>query len=654
MHITDQNEVNNELAELFQDQPSSESLTLVMPEQVSPSRQSNTEWDKARLEDKNRAWAKFRIVKAFIQYRMEHKANGIGKNISGPNFVKLLLRGEVCREEMNLLKVGEIAFPTLRRWEKKLCDSGNMDSPVSMLESFRFCGRKSQIDAYLRNTIRQLAVDERNLNPNWIYLFLSDQLELTEQVLPFSVRHLQRMVRAYRKEVFTVSLSKGKETLKNKVKLHTPRINDLLPGELFESDGHRCNILVKSPFYYHRNPSYRYLVRPTIVAWIDVGTSLIVGYRVCLNENKTAIRNSLMDAISRFGIPDKIRMDNGGAYRNVEYSPLEFYKEHKGKKLLTADEKIAKQMIESGNKGLYLNLGIEPHFTIPGNPEGKSIEAFWDYCIAPFEKSFPSWVGNNFQNRPDIFKNLDNKTLARKYGDKFPTWQEFTDRLDKYIQYYNSKQRVSLTTIEGEKLSPLEAYNQIEHIIPSQLEIQSKMRDPYIETRIVQRSMIEKNGILYWHSIFASMIGQKVGIYYDEKDICEITICNERGQIYEEKAIAIDPGLQSGDNLNSLIEVNKMNKIGKLCYLSLCDITGAMKIEKMLGMISREILPLSNTKQLENDDIKYMSFDEALDSVLWTAVEVLEEDDSSACEISLSEDEKQLRDEIKKDIEGMF
>ena len=128
------------------------------------------------------------------------------------------------------------------------------------------------------------------------------------------------------------------------------------------------------------------------------------------------------------------------AYHNISKSTyLKFYQTfirifsnylavtNKGKKLLTADEKIAKRMIESGNKGLYLNLGIEPHFTIPGNPEAKSIEAFWGYCIAPFEKSFSSWIGNKLENRPEVFKNMDNKTLVRKFGEKFPTWDEFCE-----------------------------------------------------------------------------------------------------------------------------------------------------------------------------------------------------------------------------------
>ena len=143
-----------------------------------------------------------------------------------------------------------------------------------------------------------------------------------------------------------------------------------------------------------------------------------------------------MDAVSKFGIPKMIRVDNSSAYKNIEYAPKYFYNETKNKQRLTADQKIAKRMLENGDFGLYENLGIKVSFTIPGNPESKAIEAFWSYAIAPFEKSFPSWIGNKPENRPELFKNLDNKTLARKYGDKFPTWHEFEVRLDKYIHYY--------------------------------------------------------------------------------------------------------------------------------------------------------------------------------------------------------------------------
>jgi transposase InsO family protein len=609
---------------------------------------SHPDWDVARQEDRMRAWAKYEILMAFIKYRMEFKAKGIRYSDSGQSFVKKLNNGEICMDAMNKLKVKQIALPTLIRWEGVLRASGDMDIPVSLLEDFRHCGRKSKIDAELRNWIRELAVDERNLNPNWIYLYLADQLSMNDKVLPISQRRLQFIIREIRKDIYAMSLGKGKERVRNKVKLHNVRINDLLPGELFESDGHITNILVKSPFYCHRNPSKRYLVRPVLIVWMDVATGLIVGHRVCLTENKGAVKNSLHDAIARFGTPKAIRMDNGGAYRNIDYAPCEFYKEAQGKKKLTTDEKIAKRMIHNGDKGLYLNLGIEYHFTIPGNPESKGIEGFWDYCISPFEKSFPSWIGNKIENRPEIFKNYDSKTLARKFGDKFPTWDEFCEKLDKYISYYNHKQRASLVTIDDEQLSPIEAYNQVEHHIPDKLRLQNLIRDPYIEMKMVQRSVIEKNGILYWHPLFASLIGKKVGIFYDEKNLKKITICNDRGQIHPEKAIAINPGLQSGDDLTAMIENNRRVKIGKLCYLALTDVTGAMKIEKMLSIASKELLPLSNTKQLEYEEVKYLSFDEALDSIAGEDNDEIDDDQPYDAE------NQELIDELKKDIDGMF
>ncbi|MCL2065036.1 MAG: Mu transposase C-terminal domain-containing protein [Candidatus Cloacimonetes bacterium] len=619
---------------------------------------SQTAWEVARQEDRVRAWAKFEIVKTFISYRMEYSAKGFKYSESGESFVRKLHNGEICIEAYNQLKVSKLALPTIITWERMLRVGGDLDSPYSLLESYRHCGRKSRIDASLRSWIMELAIDQRDLDPNWIYLFLVDQYEMMDKQLPISPRTLQLLVRDFRKNVFTKSLGKGSKEIKNKVKLHNVRINDLMPGELYESDGHHANFFVKSPFYCHRSYGKRYLVRPVIIFWIDVATGTIVGYRACLTENKGAVKNSLMDAISRFGTPQKIRVDNGGAYKNVDYAPWVFYSEAIGKRRLTTDEKIAKRMLESGDKGLYMNLGIECHFTIPGNPESKSIEPFWKYGISAFEKSFLSWCGNNPESRPEMYKNMDSKTLVRKFGEKFPTWDEFTEKLDRYVEYWNNKPRASLVTIEGEQLSPLQAYTQVEHVIPHKTELLGKMLYPYIEMRTVQRSMIEKNGVLYWHPSFASMIGQKVGIYYDEKNLNEITICNEKGQIHPERAIAIDPGLQSGDDLTALIENNRRAKIGKLYYLALSDVAGAMKTEKMLKLLSKELLPLSNTKEAE--DIKYLSFEEALDAIGGEYEEIDEISDGIlAIEKDMPNKDKteinqELIDDLKDEIAGLF
>jgi hypothetical protein len=210
-------------------------------------------------------------------------------------------------------------------------------------------------------------------------------------------------------------------------------------------------------------------------------------------------------------------------------------------------------------------------------------------------------------------------------------------------------------------MSPIEAYNKVEHKLPSKIEIQTKMRDPYIEMRMVQRSMIEKNGILYWHPIFATMIGKKIGIYYDERNLSQLTICNDKGQIYDENAIAINPGLQSGDDLKSMIENNRRAKVGELCYLSLCDVSGVKKIERMLKIIGTELLPISSLTEKE-PDVKYLSFDDALDSIAGEEeLDVADivpmsttESETLSTINELSDEDKELMKSLKEDIAGMF
>jgi len=556
---------------------------------------ARNKWNNARLVDRELALVKFEIVSEYIKDKLEQKAKGIKCYQSGKLFIQRLTKGLICPDAFNKLGRSSISLGRLYDWEKTLRESGAMDSPVALLEKKRGrCGNKSKIDTQLFSQIRKLATDKRRLQSRFIYELLMYKYETLNLEFPVGERTIRGIVSSIRKEVYGFALDKKSIVFRNKVKLHNVRINDLVAGDLWESDGHWCSFKVLSPFYANYDKGKRFLVKPKIIAWFDVATGTIVSYRVCLTENKTAVRNSLMEAISRFGIPKQIRMDNGSAYTSVEYAPLPIYNEAQGKKKLTIVQKKAIEMIDNGNYGLYGNLGIDYHFTIPGNPQSKSIEPAWKYVFGNFE----SWVGDKIHYSTDTFKGIENRVLIRKHRDRFLTWEALCDLLENYVTYYNNKPRAINQTIDGVKLSPLQTYNQVEHTLPSSLLLQTKMRDPYIEKRVVRQSFVEKNGIYYWHPVFASMVGEKIGFYYDEKNLQEISICNDRGQIYSENAIAITPGLQSGDDLKALIENARREKIGKLFYLAHCDSKGVAKTEKMLKLIGNELLPLSKNPQI--------------------------------------------------------
>ncbi|MCL2065037.1 MAG: hypothetical protein FWG98_11820 [Candidatus Cloacimonetes bacterium] len=194
------------------------SISLKTETETKPD-PSKLAWEMAREEDRQRAYAKFEIVKTFISYRMEYISKGFKYSDIGKSFMIKLKNGEVCLEAFNKLNTSKLALPTLITWTRMLRYSGDLEHPYSLLESFRYCGRKSRLDPLLRNRIRELAIDERNLEPSWIYTFLNHQLSMFDEFLPISERTLQIMVRDFRRDIYTKSLGKGKKEVKNKVKL---------------------------------------------------------------------------------------------------------------------------------------------------------------------------------------------------------------------------------------------------------------------------------------------------------------------------------------------------------------------------------------------------------------------------------------------------
>ncbi|MCL1826743.1 MAG: hypothetical protein FWG20_01765 [Candidatus Cloacimonetes bacterium] len=202
----------------------------------------NTDWKNARKQDRERAIAKFEITKCFMDYRKEMKAKGVILAVSGANFVKKLNKGDFCRNALNKLNINKLAIQTLIKWECMVKASDDIDSPVSLLEAYRHCGRPSKIEPFIRKMIKDLSADPRDLSPEWIYNYINDQLEFEDKELDISKRSIQLMVAEFKNDTNTMARSQGKSAIRNKVKLHNVRINDILPGELWESDGHKCNV----------------------------------------------------------------------------------------------------------------------------------------------------------------------------------------------------------------------------------------------------------------------------------------------------------------------------------------------------------------------------------------------------------------------------
>jgi transposase len=543
-------------------------------------------------EDKNRAWARKSIIEEYYKYRKMAKANGTSLTTACKQFEIKLNNHELLPGILKRLSAISVSIKTIKKWEKSWRDSGNNTYPVSLLEQKRGkVGRKKVVSSSLEKEIESYAVSYKDFPATEIYRVLSDQLAMMGEEMPISVRTLTNLVNKIRKDKAAVAVSKGKKWEKDNLKVHVKRINNALPGQIWESDGHKLNNLVYSPFYAHK-AEFKYLVRPQLMAWYDVGTGFILDGTLTLSENRNVVRTSLRYAMLKGGLPDEIRLDNGPAYKNADFVPLAYA----GKKRLTPAVKRAKEMLSKGDKGLYANLGIKCAFTIPGNPESKSIEPFWNFCISMFEKIFDVWIGNNIQNRPEILK-LTNAVLMKRYGNYIPTWEQYDELLQRFILLWNNRKRDCLVNGRGETLTPQEAYSQVEHKCLSIEELERITKFAYPNPYMVSRGRINVNGILYWHPSFRALDGKYVNAYYDEKNIKEVTIGTEFGEIFQQPAMIVYPGLQVGDDMGAYIEARHQEKIMKSVYAAIHEAGSDVQRNRMMLEASSDTIFIQDKKQ---------------------------------------------------------
>jgi hypothetical protein len=557
------------------------------------------DFEKRSLEDREKAWARFRIVEEYRKFKLYCKVNNVKLTAGNRSFEIKVNNREILVQEMHQLGLVSISCKTVSRWDKTHRDSGNIEYPVSLCENRKGnAGRGQILEKPLKNRIKIMAIDYRSLKATEIYRILEDELRSVGQDMPVALRTLADIVTKTRKDQLAMAVGKGKKAYKDRIRPHVHRVNNALPGEIWESDGHNMNNLILSPFYDHDRPALRFLVRPVAMVWYDVATGLIAGHCLCVAENSNVVRTSLKYAILRYGKPVKIRIDNGSGYKNVEHCPHIFA----GQKRNTSAKQKAMKMISENNNGLYKNLGLEYQFTIPGNAESKSIEPFWNFCVSQFEKAFPVWIGNKIEERPEELK-LTNKILIKKHGEHIPTWEAYNALFDKYVEIWNNRTRPVLRNANGEEMSPIEAYMQIEHTAPGESELNRIIRDPYFQLATINRGEIKVNGIWYSHPVFMSLNGAKMGYYYDEKQLDELTVCYENGQIFHETAKIVLPGLQVGDDMSALQDTRRRERQGKLCYLALQGTDDADRYHKALEISTENLIDdQSRLQEIQKSD----------------------------------------------------
>ena len=159
---------------------------------------------------------------------------------------------------------------------------------------------------------------------------------------------------------------KDRARWKNRLRIKQTR-DGLRPLQLVTTDGHICDVKVKSPLGDFR---------PVIVEFFDVATGMALGWAIGRTESRELVSRALINAIIKFGHIAEIHQDQGKAFHQ--------------------SDAIKQQIRDYLGTDLVTVPGYSPH--LKAHQERNFGAAFEDYCGKLLIDM--GYVGNSIQNRP--------------------------------------------------------------------------------------------------------------------------------------------------------------------------------------------------------------------------------------------------------------
>jgi putative transposase len=223
---------------------------------------------------------------------------------------------------------------------------------------------------------------------------------------------LTTLVRRWRKlpRAVQILLRKGPRAAATTYPHQTRSVAHLRAMEACNADGHIFDVFVRFPDGE--------VGRPILAAIQDLYSRMIVAWRLGKTESGDLVRMTYFDAIEKFGVFDKVYLDNGRAWMTKE---LTAGMEHR--------YRFRRRNALEDFKGVLTFLDIHPIAVRPFHGQSKPIErSFGDFCtekIARHPLCAGAYTGNTPLAKPE------------NYGSKAIPLAEFHQLVDQQIALHN-------------------------------------------------------------------------------------------------------------------------------------------------------------------------------------------------------------------------
>lgn len=286
---------------------------------------------------------------------------------------------------------------------------------------------------------------------------------------------------------------KGKEKSKGLYPAQRRTRSHLHAMQMVNMDGHKLDVFVSVP--WSEQP-----VRMFLLGIQDLYSGKIVAWRISDSENKETVRLVIGDMVERFGIPDRIYLDNGRSFASKWISG-------------GATTRYRFKVREEDPEGLLVTLGIEPRWTNPYSGQSKPIERAWGDLAENISKH-PYCAGAYTGNKPDA--------KPENYGRRAVPLEGFRAHVAREIAEHNARSGRKSQTCKGRSFDEtFQASIDAGAIVRWPTAAQRSLWLLASEVIRAQKGSgeIHYHGNRYWSRELNQYAGQKVTIRFDPDNL---------------------------------------------------------------------------------------------------------------------------------------
>ncbi|MCC3253732.1 Mu transposase C-terminal domain-containing protein [Xanthomonas campestris pv. armoraciae] len=314
--------------------------------------------------------------------------------------------------------------------------------------------------------------------------------KVKQWVLP-SLKTFQRRIKAELPRGVLVLSRQGQEAFNRTFPAQERDRSIFHALEAVNADGHKFDVFAKWPDGT--------IARPIMVGVQDLYSGKLLGYRIAETESADLARFAFRDVVERYGIPEKVWLDNGRGFAS---------------KMLTGGtaNRFRFKVREDDPTGVLTAMGCEIHWATPYHGQAKPIERAWrDLCDRVAKH--PAFAGAYTGNKPDA--------KPENYGSKAVPLDEFVRVLNEEVAAHNARDGRRTRVAAGGSFDKAFAgsYAQCTIRKASGEQLRQMLLATDVVTSDSRDGSVRLSGNRYWSEAIAPYAGQKLMLRFDPEHL---------------------------------------------------------------------------------------------------------------------------------------